>query len=109
MGDMSLVGPRPLLPCDQPDDPSGRLMVRPGITGWAQVNGGTLLTPAEKNVLDEWYIENATFMLDVKIAYLSVLAALRGPRRLSHQGSARYRALRVGKDRRAGSSFPQLR
>ena len=43
-GDMSLIGPRPLLPKDQPANPTVRLMVRPGITGWAQVNGGKLLT-----------------------------------------------------------------
>ncbi len=48
VGDMSLVGPRPLLPHDQPRNPSLRLKVRPGITGWAQVNGGRLLTAQEK-------------------------------------------------------------
>ena len=49
VGDMSLIGPRPLLPRDQPANPHVRLMIRPGITGWAQVNGGTLLSPSEKN------------------------------------------------------------
>ena len=49
VGDMSLIGPRPLLPHDQPPDPTLRLMVRPGITGWAQVNGGKLLTAEGKN------------------------------------------------------------
>src|SRR5262249_50719514 len=44
VGEMSLVGPRPLLPEDQPADPTIRLMVRPGITGWAQVNGGKQIT-----------------------------------------------------------------
>ena len=62
VGDMSLIGPRPLLPHDQPADPTLRLMVRPGITGWAQVNGGKLLTPEEKNALDEWYVRNASFV-----------------------------------------------
>ena len=67
VGDMSLIGPRPLLPHDQPSDATARLMVRPGITGWAQVNGGKLITPEEKNALDEWYVRNASFWLDLKI------------------------------------------
>jgi lipopolysaccharide/colanic/teichoic acid biosynthesis glycosyltransferase len=54
VGDMSLIGPRPLLPRDQPANPHMRLMIRPGITGWAQVNGGTLLSPSEKESLDDW-------------------------------------------------------
>jgi lipopolysaccharide/colanic/teichoic acid biosynthesis glycosyltransferase len=49
----TLVGPRPLLPRDQPKNIEIRLMVRPGITGWAQVNGGVLLSPDEKERLDE--------------------------------------------------------
>ena len=67
VGDMSLVGPRPLLPEDQPADTSVRLMVRPGITGWAQVNGGKLLTAEEKDKLDEWYIRNASIWLDLRV------------------------------------------
>jgi lipopolysaccharide/colanic/teichoic acid biosynthesis glycosyltransferase len=80
VGDMSLIGPRPLLPVDQPENPTIRLMVRPGISGWAQVNGGTLLSPAEKHLLDAWYIENASFMLDLRIAIMSLVAAARGGR-----------------------------
>jgi lipopolysaccharide/colanic/teichoic acid biosynthesis glycosyltransferase len=81
VGDMSLIGPRPLLPRDQPADPSIRLMVRPGISGWAQVNGGTLLTAAEKDVLDEWYIRNASPWVDLRIVVMSFHAALMGQRR----------------------------
>ena len=55
-------------------------MVRPGITGWAQVNGGKLLTVAEKNALDEWYIRNASLGLDLKIVAKTVLFMLRGER-----------------------------
>ncbi len=80
VGDMSLIGPRPLLPRDQPLDPSLRLMVRPGITGWAQVNGGKLLTPAEKNNLDEWYIQNASFSLDLWIAIKTLFVVFGGER-----------------------------
>ncbi len=81
VGDMSLVGPRPLLPQDQPPAPSARLAVRPGITGWAQVNGGTLLAPDEKEALDEWYIRHASFMLDLRILALTFLSLIRGDRR----------------------------
>jgi lipopolysaccharide/colanic/teichoic acid biosynthesis glycosyltransferase len=71
VGDMSLVGPRPLLPEDQPADPIIRLMVRPGITGWAQVNGGKQITNDEKGDLDEWYIRNASPWLDLRILLLT--------------------------------------
>ncbi|NDB70081.1 MAG: sugar transferase, partial [Methylocystaceae bacterium] len=56
VGDMSLIGPRPLLPRDEPHDNRRRLSVRPGITGWAQVHGNELLNPDERNALDCWYI-----------------------------------------------------
>lgn len=69
VGDMSLIGPRPLLPEDQPTDPSVRLSVRPGITGWAQIHGGKLLTPAEKDLLDEWYVKHASFVVDMQILF----------------------------------------
>ena len=78
VGDMSLIGPRPLLPRDQPTTPAVRLMVRPGITGWAQVNGGTHLTPAEKEELDEWYIRHASLWLDLRILALTPLRVLTG-------------------------------
>ena len=78
VGDMSLIGPRPLLPHDQPSDSTMRLMVRPGITGWAQVNGGKLITPEEKNALDEWYVRNASFWIDLKIIAKTVLFMIGG-------------------------------
>jgi lipopolysaccharide/colanic/teichoic acid biosynthesis glycosyltransferase len=77
VGDMSLIGPRPLLPHDQPADPTLRLTVRPGITGWAQVNGGKLLTSEEKNAFDEWYIHNASAWLDLKIVAMTILFLMR--------------------------------
>jgi lipopolysaccharide/colanic/teichoic acid biosynthesis glycosyltransferase len=80
VGDMSLIGPRPLLPRDQPSNPEERLSVRPGITGWAQVHGGTLLTPDEKNVLDEWYVRNASLAVDLKIVVKTLLILLTGER-----------------------------
>lgn len=72
LGDMSLIGPRPLLPEDQPSNVASRLSVRPGITGWAQVNGGKLITKDEKEKLDQWYIENASFLVDLRIVFMTV-------------------------------------
>ncbi|MGN6750384.1 MAG: sugar transferase [Xanthobacteraceae bacterium] len=66
-GDMSLIGPRPLLPVDQPDDFTIRLAVRPGVSGWAQVCGGKLISVAEKAALDEWYIRHASLWRDLRI------------------------------------------
>jgi lipopolysaccharide/colanic/teichoic acid biosynthesis glycosyltransferase len=67
VGEMSLIGPRPLLPRDQPMATSARLAIAPGITGLAQVNGGDLLTPDEKLALDVYYIRNASLWLDLTI------------------------------------------
>ena len=71
-GEMSLIGPRPLLPVDQPQGQSQRLIVRPGVTGWAQICGGTLISPEEKNALDEWYIRHASLRLDLAILLRTV-------------------------------------
>ena len=66
-GDMSLVGPRPLLSEDQPEDDPLRLRVRPGLTGWAQIHGGRTISSANKANLDSWYVRNASLGLDIKI------------------------------------------
>jgi lipopolysaccharide/colanic/teichoic acid biosynthesis glycosyltransferase len=81
VGDMSLIGPRPLLPRDQPADPTLRLKVRPGMTGWAQVNGKTSLSSEEKRALDEWYVRNASFWLDLRIMAMTVLFLAKGETR----------------------------
>jgi lipopolysaccharide/colanic/teichoic acid biosynthesis glycosyltransferase len=81
IGDMSLIGPRPLLPHDQPPNSAGRLLVRPGLTGWAQVNGGGKLSATEKDALDLWYICNASLLLDLRILGMTLLSFLRGDRR----------------------------
>jgi lipopolysaccharide/colanic/teichoic acid biosynthesis glycosyltransferase len=54
--------------------------VRPGITGWAQVNGGRIISPADKCTLDIWYAQNASFILDVKIVLSTVKMILFGDR-----------------------------
>ena len=80
VGDMSLIGPRPLLPCDQSPDYAARLSVRPGITGWAQVNGGRIISPSDKCILDIWYAQNASFVLDLKIVLSTVKMIFLGDR-----------------------------
>jgi len=79
-GEMSFIGPRPLLPRDLPDDVAARAMVRPGITGWAQVNGGHKLSSAEKAALDRWYIQHASVSIDLRILYLTVRMMIFGER-----------------------------
>ncbi|MFN3712856.1 MAG: sugar transferase [Alcanivoracaceae bacterium] len=78
-GDMSLVGPRPLLMEYLPLyslDQSRRHEVRPGITGWAQVNGRNALSWDEKFRLDVWYVDNQSLWLDIKILFLTVKTIL---------------------------------
>lgn len=74
-GDMSLVGPRPLLMEYLPlytSDQARRHEVRPGVTGWAQVNGRNALSWDEKFKLDVWYVDHQSFWLDMKILMLTV-------------------------------------
>lgn len=78
-GEMSLVGPRPLLMEYLPlysFEQSRRHEVRPGITGWAQVNGRNALSWEEKFKLDVWYVDNRTMWLDLKILFLTVRKVL---------------------------------
>lgn len=78
-GEMSLVGPRPLLieylPLYSPEQ-AHRHDVRPGITGWAQVNGRNAISWIEKFELDTWYVDNQSFWLDLKILWLTVRKVL---------------------------------
>jgi lipopolysaccharide/colanic/teichoic acid biosynthesis glycosyltransferase len=75
-GDMSLVGPRPLRVYYLPlysQEQNRRHQVRPGITGWAQVNGRNTLSWTQKFQFDVWYVDNLSILLDVKIIFLTVL------------------------------------
>jgi lipopolysaccharide/colanic/teichoic acid biosynthesis glycosyltransferase len=81
VGEMSLIGPRPLLPEDQPTNSELRLMALPGVTGWAQVNGGNLITNDEKGLLDEWYVRHASFWLDLRILALTLGFMFKGEKR----------------------------
>jgi lipopolysaccharide/colanic/teichoic acid biosynthesis glycosyltransferase len=80
-GEMSVVGPRPLLPVDQPKMYSTRLEVRPGLTGLAQVSGGKLLSIEEKNAFDEHYVRCGSIFRDFSILARTVWVMLRGDRR----------------------------
>jgi lipopolysaccharide/colanic/teichoic acid biosynthesis glycosyltransferase len=102
-GDMSLIGPRPLLPEDQPSNTALRFSVRPGITGWAQVNGAKLVTKEAKENFDEWYVANASLWVDTKIALMTLRTLSR-----SYLGSAEASAdLAQVQDKRASLATPQ--
>ena len=74
-GDMALVGPRPLLPqylSLYSKEQARRHEVRPGITGWAQVNGRNAISWNKKFALDVWYVDHCSFLLDLKIIFLTI-------------------------------------
>ena len=74
-GDMALLGPRPLLPQYLPlysKEEARRHEVRPGITGWAQVNGRNAISWTKKFELDVWYVDHCSFLLDLKIIFLTI-------------------------------------
>lgn len=80
-GDMALIGPRPLMPrylkLYSPEQ-ARRHEVRPGITGWAQVNGRNSITWTEKFKLDVWYVDHCTLWLDIKIIWKTIINVLSG-------------------------------
>lgn len=80
IGEMSFVGPRPLLPVDQSPSFAARLLVRPGLTGWAQVTGGREVSARDKAALDVWYVRNASLALDIKILILTLPMLVLGER-----------------------------
>ena len=80
LGDMSIVGPRPLLVeyiKEYNHIQKRRHLVKPGITGWAQINGRNQLTWDKKFELDIWYVDNKSLMLDIKIIYLTIILILK--------------------------------
>jgi sugar transferase EpsL len=87
-GDISLVGPRPLLmeylELYTPEQ-ARRHEVKPGITGWAQVNGRNAISWEEKFELDVWYVDHQSFWLDLKILFLTVIKVLKSEG-ISHEG-----------------------
>lgn len=95
-GDMSLIGPRPLLPEYLPlynETQKRRHEVKPGITGWAQVNGRNAISWDQKFEYDVWYVDNVNFALDLKIMYMTFLKVL-GQRDISQDGHATIEAFK---------------
>lgn len=83
-GDMSLIGPRPCLPDLQEkfnEDGKLRLLVRPGLTGWAQVNGNIYNSWPKRWKFDRYYVENLNFILDIKILLLTVIVVIFGEKK----------------------------
>lgn len=95
-GDMSLIGPRPLLikylPLYTPEQ-ARRHEVRPGITGWTQVNGRNSLSWEEKFKLDVWYVDNMSFALDMKILWRTLIKVL-NREGINQQGQATMEAFK---------------
>lgn len=89
-GDMSLIGPRPLLPEYLPlynETQKKRHNLKPGITGWAQVNGRNAISWEEKFKYDVWYVENISFKLDIKIFFLTIIKIFKSEG-INNQGEA---------------------
>lgn len=89
-GDISLVGPRPLLLEYLPlytEEQKKRHQVKPGITGWAQINGRNSISWEEKFMLDVWYVNNQSFLLDLKILFLTIFKVLKS-HGINQQGNA---------------------
>ena len=80
LGNMSLIGPRPLLPEYLPlynDFQKKRHLIKPGITGWAQINGRNAVEWEKKIKFDVWYVENMSFFLDLQIMFLTLKKVLK--------------------------------
>lgn len=99
-GDMTFVGPRPLLMEYLPlynAVQARRHSVKPGLTGWAQVNGRNTLSWNERLALDNWYVDNRSFFLDVRIMFLTLLKVLRREG-ISQDGHATMEPFRGSRD-----------
>ena len=100
-GDMALIGPRPLLPQYLPlysKEQARRHEVRPGITGWAQVHGRNAISWTKKFELDVWYVDHCSFLLDVKIFFLTIKSEDFFPDHQESAGQGRHFAGRTGYD-----------
>jgi sugar transferase EpsL len=108
-GDMSLVGPRPLLMEYLElynSEQRRRQEVKPGITGWAQVNGRNALTWEDKFSLDVWYVDHQSFLLDLKILWLTLVKVFRREGILTGEGKLPERFTGTPKDEAARESVP---
>jgi lipopolysaccharide/colanic/teichoic acid biosynthesis glycosyltransferase len=106
-GDMSLVGPRPLLMAYLDRYTSAQMRrhdVRPGITGWSQVNGRNLISWEQKLDMDIWYVENRSFKLDLRILIMTAMQVLRrhGISAAGHETMPEFRGTMLGTDHEPG-------
>ena len=110
-GDMSLVGPRPLLvkylPLYTPEQ-NRRHEVRPGITGWTQVNGRNNLSWEEKFKLDVWYVDNMSFALDMQILWRTLIKVLKREG-INQQGQATMEAFKGNQNRGVSNQETEVR
>ena len=107
MGDMSIIGPRPLLPEYLPlytDEQKRRHNIRPGVTGWAQINGRNAVTWEERLEMDTWYADHISFALDAKIAAKTITRLAMAPF-LRSSGDERIMPLFTGK--KSGGAPPR--
>ena len=97
-GDMSLVGPRPLLveylPLYTPKQ-AQRHKVKPGLTGWAQINGRNAITWEEKFKYDVWYVGNFNLWLDIKIIFMTIIKVIKGEG-INHPGQVTMEKFKAG-------------
>lgn len=110
VGDMAIVGPRPFISEYLPlytRDQMRRHEVRPGITGWAQVNGRNTISWEDRFALDVWYVDNYSFWLDVKIVLMTVGKVL-SRKDLSHAGEATMKKFGGTQPSDLATSNPQL-
>jgi lipopolysaccharide/colanic/teichoic acid biosynthesis glycosyltransferase len=105
-GAMSFVGPRPLLPVDQPSTSKYRLQLLPGLTGWAQIHGGKRVDADDKGLLDDWYVEHASFWLDISIILRTGLIVVLGDERI--EAMSALGSTRNSKGVRRASNFPPV-
>ncbi len=110
IGDMSFVGPRPLLPIDLPPNlPSWarlRCLTRPGLTGWAQINGGQEVSMEDKVVMDVWYLTHMSLWTDLRIIWGTVKVVLRGEMLDQGNINASYRDLGISRKELSPESHP---
>lgn len=102
-GEMSLVGPRPLLMEYLPlysEEQARRHDVRPGITGWAQINGRNAIGWEEKFELDVWYVDNQSFLLDLKILWMTIIKVCKreGVSQSGHVTAEKFKRTRKEED-----------
>jgi lipopolysaccharide/colanic/teichoic acid biosynthesis glycosyltransferase len=110
-GQMSLIGPRPLLGRDLHEDGADRIRIKPGITGWAQINGGTQVSARDKMALDIWYGYHASALIDLQIICETFRTLLFGERVNKRAVEAARRFLASGRSvsaSRAGSGSALL-